>query len=95
MPYNWLYVNKDTGEPNRNVPLTIAISGDSDITATSIHSAAIGGGRVGTLTTSDDGKIELGIGGGGIGGWGDGGSIPGDATFNSLRADPDDGATRK
>lgn len=86
MPYNWLYVNKDTGEPNRNVPLTIAISGDSDITATSIHSAAIGGGRVGTLTTSDDGKIELGIGGGGIGGWGDGGSIPGDATFNSLRA---------
>ena len=93
MPYNWLYVNKDTGEPNRKVPLTIAISGDSDITATSIHSAAIGGGRVGTLITSDDGKIELGIGGGGIGGWGDGGSIPGDATFNSLR--PDDGATRK
>ena len=86
MPYNWLYYDKNTGESSKNVSLTITISGDSDITATSIHSAAIGGGRVGMLTTSDDGKIELGVDAGEIGGWGGGETISGEATINSLRS---------
>lgn len=65
--------------------INITISGTSDVTAASIHSAAIGGGRMGGLgSTPDDGKIEIVIGAG-IGGWGDGSQIAGDAGELSLR----------
>lgn len=84
MPYLYAASQEPTSLPK----IDITISGASDVTATSIHSAAIGGGRWGNLgSTPDDGKIEVEIGAG-IGGWGDGGQIDGNVDLFSLRGAP-------
>ena len=80
------YLEKEKEKPENLGELSVTISGDSDVTATSIQSAAIGGGRWGTTTIKDDGKIELVIGSG-IGNWGAGTSVSDeDAGLHSLRA---------
>ena len=80
------YLEKEKEKPENLEELSVTISGDSDVTATSIQSAAIGGGRWGTTTVKDDGKIELVIGSG-IGNWGGGTSVSDeDAGLHSLRA---------
>lgn len=65
----------------------IYIGGASQVTASSIYAAAIGGGRWGRVNSiPDEGQVELGVGTGGIGSWGEGETISGETSANALRS---------
>ena len=79
----FLEYSSSGNKPSEVPELKITISGDSEVTATSVYSAAIGGAKWSMPSTSvDDGRIEIEFGAG-IGGWNDGGSSDADAGLDA------------